>query len=283
VEISADAGDITFSGNTHDGGTANDVELDGGTATLSASNGHTLEMQGGVTGAAEIAITTDADSVVKLGGTSSTETLTIEDGHVHGICDADGNQAVINVSTSVTLSNACLQDIALVEDEWGEAALTSSASTYVYNDAVGMLFETLDDGAVNCTSSAPLLNAFASVEGDLSIGLTADFLNAALAEAGGESVNISLTLLEDTTNIGEEGSFTLSLDAALVGRLNKCTLEEYGFYDAEGNWLGYTVELTEAGGVVFSIIGLTDLIPEPTTTTLSLLALCTLCARRRRR
>ena len=282
VEISANAGDITFSGNTHGGGTANDVELDGGTATLSASNGHTLEMQGGVTGAGEIAIFTDADSVVKLGGTSSTEILTIEGGHVHGICDADGNQAVINVSTSVTLSNACLQDIALV-DEWGGAALTSSASTYVYNDAVGMLFETLDDGAVNCTSSAPLLKGFASVEGDLSIGLTADFLNAALAEAGGEAVNISLTLLEDTTNIGEEGSFTLSLDAALVALLDECTLEEYGFYDAEGNWLGYTVELTEAGGVVFSIIGLTDLIPEPTTTTLSLLALCTLCARRRRR
>lgn len=283
VEISADAGDITFSGNTHDGGTANDVELAGGTAALSASNGYTLEMQGGVTSAGEIAITTEADSVVRLGGTSSTENLTIEDGQVHGIYDADGNQAVINVSTSVTLSNACLQDIALV-DEWGEAALTSSASTYVYNDAVGMLFETLDDGAVNCTSSAPLLNGFASVDGDLSIGLTADFLNAALAEAGGEAVNISLTLLEDTTAIAEEGSFTLSLDEALVDRLNKCTLEEYGFYDAEGNWLGYTeVELTEAGGVVFSIIGLTDLIPEPTTTTLSLLALCTLCARRRRR
>lgn len=282
VEISADAGDITFSGNTHDGGTANDVELDGGTAALSASNGYTLEMQGGVTSAGEIAITTDAASVVKLGGTSSTESLRIEDGQVHGIYDADGNQAVINVSTSVTLSNACLQDIALV-DEWGEAALTSSASTYVYNDAVGMLFEPLDDGAVNCTSSAPLLNGFASVDGDLSIGLTADFLNAALAEAGGEAVNISLTLLEDTTAIAEEGSFTLSLDEALVGRLNKCTLEEYGFYDVEGNWLGYTVELTEAGGVVFSIMGLTDLIPEPTTTTLSLLALCTLCARRRRR
>lgn len=282
VEISADAGDITFSGNTHDGDTANDVELDGGTAALSASNGYTLEMQGGVTSAGEIAITTEADSVVRLGGTSSTESLRIEDGQVHGIYDADGNQAVINVSTSVTLSNACLQDIALV-DEWGEAALTSSASTYVYNDAVGMLFETLDDGAVNCTSSAPLLNAFASVDGDLSIGLTADFLNAALAEAGGEAVNISLTLLEDTTNIGEEGSFTLSLDAALVALLDESTLEEYGFYDADGNCLGYTAELTEAGGVVFSIMGLTDLIPEPTTTTLSLLALCTLCARRRRR
>lgn len=283
VEISADAGDITFSDNTHDGGTANDVELGGGTATLSASNGYALEMQGGVTGAGEIAISTDADSVVRLGGTSSTENLTIEDGLVHGIYDADGNQAVINVSTSVTLSNACLQDMALV-DEWGVAALTSSASTYVYHDAVGMLFETLDDGGVNCTSSAPLLNGFATVDGVLSIGLTIDFLNTALAEAGGEAVNISLTLLEDVTGIAEGGSFTFSLDEALVGWLDESTLEEYGFYDAEGNWLGYTeVELTEAGGVVFSIIGLTDLIPEPTTTTLNLLALCSLCARRRRR
>lgn len=284
VEITADAGNITFSDNTHDGGTANDVELAGGTAALSASNGYTLEMQGGITCAGEILISTDEDSVVRLGGTSSTESLTIEGGHVHGIYDADGNQTVINVSTSVTLNGACLQDIALVEDEWGEAALTSTASTYVYNDTVGMLFETLDEGGMSCTSSAPLLNGFATVEGDLSICVTLDCLSAALAEAEGEAVNISFTLLEDITNIAEEGSFTLSLDEALVGWLDESTLAEYGFYDAEGNLLGYNeLKLTEAGAVVFSIIGLTDLVPEPTSTTLSLLALCSLCARRRRR
>lgn len=283
VEISADAGNITFSGNSYGDGVANDVELCGGTAALSASNGYTLEMQGGVTCAGEIAISTDEYSVVKLGGTSSTEIFTIDGGYVHGLYDADGNQAVINVSASVTLNNARLQDMALV-DEWGEASLTSLSSTYVYHDALGLLFETLDDGGMNCTSSAPLMGGFATVEGDLSICVTLDCLSHALAEADGEAVNISFMLLEETTNIAEGGTFTLSLDEALAGWLKASSLTEYGFYDAAGNLLGNDdVELTEAGTVVFTISGLTNLVPEPTGTTLSLLALCSLCVRRRRR
>lgn len=282
VVIAADAGNVTFSNNTHDGGTANDVELWSGAASLSATNGHTLEMQGGVTCASEINISTDEESTVKLGGTSSTENLTIEDGRVHGIYDADGNQAVICVSTSVTLSNACLQDVALL-DEYNEAALTSSASTYVYNDAVGMLFETLDDGSVNCTSCAPLLNGFATVKGDLTIGLTLDFLTTALAEADGNALNITLCLLDSTTSIAEDGSFTFSLSEDVASWLDASELVEYGFYDADGNQLGVNeVEMVEGGAVVFAVSGITDIIPEPATTTLSLLALSALCLRRRR-
>ena len=284
VSISADAGDIVFTGNTA-GGEANDIELCGGTAELSASNGNTLELQGGVTYAGVINITSDADSTVKLGGTSSTESLTIEDGRVQGIYDADGNQAVINVSSSVTLSNARLQDIALV-DEYNEAALISSSSspsTYVYNATVGML-EIMDDGTVSCTSSAPLVNGFLTVEGVLTIGMTLDFFTTALAEANGNAVNITLTLLDEETGIGSEdvGSFTLTLSDEVIGWLDESDLEEYGFYDAEGSLLGTReVVLEEGGAVVFAISGLT-MIPEPTTTTLSLLALSALCLRRRR-
>lgn len=283
VEISADAGNITFSGNSCGDGVANDVELCGGTAALSATNGYTLEMQGGVTCAGEIAISTGADSAVKLGGTSSTESLTVEGGHLQGITDAEGNMAVINVSACVTLSDALIQDVILV-DEYAEAVWTSVSSTYVYNDAISMLFETLGDDSVNCTSSATLLSGFAVVGGDLSIGISQTLLSDALAGADGAAVNISLTLLEEMSAIDEElGSFTFKLDETLASWLESANLDEYGFYDEEGNLLGITeVELTEAGNVVFMISGLTA-VPEPATTTLSLLALCSLCARRRRR
>ena len=282
VDISADAGDITFSNNTHDGGTANDVELCYGTAALSATNGNTLEMQGGVTCAAEINISTDDESTIKLGGTSSTENLTIENGYVHGIYDADGNQAVINVSTSVTLNYAQLQDISLI-DENNEATLTSMCSTYVYNSTDSLQFETLDDGTLSCTTAVPLLNGFATVEGDLTIALTLNFLDGVLAEADGNTVDISLSLLEAITGIAEGSSLTLSLGGDVIDWLENSTLKEYGFYDENGTLLGINeVELVESGSVVFAVSGLTANIPEPTTTTLSLLALCGLCARRRR-
>ena len=282
VDISADAGNVTFSNNTHDGGTANDVELCYGTATLSATNGNTLEMQGGITCASEINITTDTESTVKLGGTSSTDNLTIEDGYVHGIYDADGNEAVINVSTCVTLMNAQLQDIALV-DEFNEASLTSTASTYVYNETVGMLLEMLDDNVMSCTATSTLLNGFATVQGDLTVALTLNFLTSALEGAEGNGINISLALLDSATSIAEDGSFTLALSDDLISLLAGSSVEEYGFYDAEGNLLGVNeVELEEGSDVVFEITGLTNLVPEPSTTTLSLLALSALCLRRRR-
>ena len=120
--------------------------------------------------------------------------------------------------------------------------------------------------------------------GDLSIGISQALLSDVLAGADGAAVNISLTLLEETSAIDEElGSFTFKLDETLASWLESANLDEYGFYDEEGNLLGITeVQLTEAGNVVFMISGL-NAVPEPATTTLSLLALSSLCVRRRRR
>lgn len=281
VNISADAGDIIFSGNQLADGTANDIELWGGSANLSATNGYTLELQGGITYAGEISITTDADSAVKLGGPSSTESFSISEGRLVGITREDGTPATINVSTAVTLNSACLQDVFLV-DEYSEAALTSFDSTYVFNDITVMEMETLESDALCITSSVPLLNGFATIEGELAISLSVDFLTGALAAADGADMDIVLTLCLDSSEITGEG-FTFTLDAATVTLLEDSGLVEYGFYDAEGNLQDMSsVTLSEAGTVVFAVKQNSSLIPEPTTTSLSLLALSALCMRRRR-
>lgn len=59
---------------------------------------------------------------------------------------------------------------------------------------------------------------------------------------------------------------------------------EYGFYDDNGTRLGITStgQMKEFGVVNFCVHGLSELVPEPTSATLSLLALAALAARRRR-
>ena len=289
VDISADAGDITFSGNTHDGGTANDVELGDGEANLSATNGYTLEMQGGVTGAADMNISTDDASAVKLGGTSSTANLTIQDGRLFGITSDSGEQAVINIAESVTLSNAYMQDVALVAlvDEYIEAALTSEValtsenSTYIFNNAPASAVGTYSGESLTYITTAPLLNGFTTIDGLLSVGVTYDFLKAFMS-ADGTPVNVILTLTSDDIGLGDE--FTFTLDENTIALLEASQLESYGFYDADGNLIGENeAALASANGVTFAMNGITKLVPEPTSTTLSLLALAALAARRRRR
>ena len=280
VVISADAGDIIFSGNTQGDGEANDIDLYYGTADLSASSGYTLELQGGITNAAEINVTTDEDSTVKLGGTSSTDSFSVTEGRVVGISNEDGTPATLNVSSAVTLDSACLQDLALVAEG---ATLESFESLYIFNDVSVMEVGTLESDAVCITSTAPLLDGFVSIEGDLSISLSADFLTGALAAAEGGAVDIVLTLCLDSSEIAEDGSFTFTLDDATVALLADYNLQEYGFYDADGILQDMSsLTLTESGNVVFAVKQMSGLIPEPTTTTLSLLALSALCLRRRR-
>ena len=279
VDISANGGDIIFSGNTQGDGEANDIELYYGTAELSASNGYTLELQGGITNAAEINISTDADSTVKLGGISSTASFSITDGCVVGISNEDGTPATMNVSSAVTLSSACLQDLALVAED---ATLESFDSIYIFNDASLMEVGTLESDAVSITSTAPLLDGFVSINGDLAISLSAGFLTDALAAAEGGAVDIVLTLCLDGSEIAEDGSFTFTLDDATVALLADYKLQEYGFYiDGELQDMS-SVTLTAGANVVFAVNQMSGLIPEPTTTTLSLLALSALCLRRRR-
>ena len=281
VSISADAGDIVFSDNTA-GGVANDIELWGGKANLSATNGYTLELQGGVTGAGAINITSDADenaaSTVKLGGYSSADEFSITNGRVVGITGDDGTPATIEVSTAVTLDSACLQDLALVADG---ATLSSTASTYVFDNVGSLLEVSIDADVASITSTVGLLEGFASMEGELAISLSLDFLSGALAAAEGAAVDIALTLCLDSTEITGDG-FTFTLDEATLAMLEGSELVEFGFYIDGELQEGSSVTFTEGANVTFGVTQMTALIPEPTTTTLSLLALSALCLRRRR-
>lgn len=287
VNISADAGDIVFTGNTHDGGTANDVALDGGTATLTATDGHKIELNGGITGATEIIVDADETSVVRLGGTTSTETLSIVNGRVEGIVAEDGTLARIDASSSLTINGGSLQDIELVASA-DDVAFTCD-SRYVYNDASVLYFTSsfADDPLatmVQCGTTSPLLNCFASVEGQMVISLTKEFLEYALAQADGAALDMALTLLSDESAIVEDAGFTFSLDDEAITLLRGYQLTEYGFYDGNDELLGEEyAEVTDPTTVVFSIKGLLGVVPEPTTTTLSLLALGVLAMRRRRR
>ena len=95
-------------------------------------------------------------------------------------------------------------------------------------------------------------------------------------------MDIVLTLCLDGSEIAEDGSFTFTLDDATATLLADYKLQEYGFYiDGELQDMS-SVTLTEGANVVFAVNQMSGLIPEPTTTTLSLLALSALCLRRRR-
>ena len=283
VNISADAGDITFSDNQLEDGTANDIELWDGTANLSASSGYTLEMQGGIIGAGAINITTADDSSVKL-GSSETYELTVTDGRLAGVANEEGEMATISVETAVALENAVLEDILILGN--GDAVLSALNSIYVYNAVPALTLGVMNGTNITVSAGAPLLDGFTSLEGGLVIDVTLAYLQNVMTGAGDTPVDMVFTLMMDGVTMAEDGTFTFSLSQELVALLEQSELTEYGFYDGEDNLLAEQELVLTAESpteVHFAIKGVTKLVPEPTSATLSLLALAALTARRRRR
>ena len=161
------------------------------------------------------------------------------------------------------------------------AELDSEASTYVYDNVGSLVGVSIDADVASITSTVGLLEGFASMQGELAISLSLDFLSGALAAAEGAAVDIALTLCLDSTEITGDG-FTFTLDEATLAMLEGSELVEFGFYIDGELQEGSSVTLTEGANVTFGVTQMTALIPEPTTTTLSLLALSALCLRRRR-
>lgn len=235
---------------------------------------------------------TDHATLEVCGRHGGVNSLRVENAKVQSIANGDGDGARITVSSSVDLCNARLQDIQL----WAAAAanlsveevalvsvspvLTSVNSSYIFNDSAPVM---CNSGAHEAYILNPVLSGFSTIDGALTLGLTMDFMQGVMEKSGGQINYLQLALLADGMAAGQSG-FAITLDAATQAMLDASTLVEYGFYDDKGTRLGITStgQMKEFGVVNFRVRGLSELAPEPSSATLSLLALAALAARRRR-
>lgn len=295
LELTADAGNISFSGNTDAEG-ANDIAMGGSDseAYLSAYNGNTLTLNGGLRNAGALSIETDADSAIVLGGVNSSEYLTIaDDSNVRGVFTED-ETPVITFSETAEVGSAYLQDVRL------NGGLTSIPDATVGEDAVsgtlllgGTVFSLNNsepltesvlfnsEGTITLTYDLPLIDD-AMVEGSMTLNITERFLDGAIAMAGENVVDIIIRLTGD--NVYTNGEFALTLSDELIVILDSASAT-YGIYDVDGVQIGITeADLSTAPyGATVVIKGLNQSVPEPGTATLSLLALAALASRRRRK
>lgn len=264
-----------------------------GALSLHKTGAGRLEIQGG--------INLDSNSEVQvLGGTmhiaetasiTTLGSLRVENAKVQGSVNKDGDGARITVASSVALSNASLRDVQLcaaaaslsVEDVAYAStgpALTSVNSSYIFNDSAPVIGNSSTHEAY---ITSPVLSGFSTIDGALTLGITMDFMQGVMEKSGGQINYLQLALLADGMAAGQSG-FAITLDAATQAMLEASTLVEYGFYDGEGTRLGITStgQMKEFGVVNFCVHGLSELVPEPSSATLSLLALAALAARRRR-
>lgn len=261
-----------------------EVQVRGGTM-------HIAE-KAGITSLGKGLTVTDNATLEVCGRNVSVNSLRVENAKVQGSVDSNDDGARITVASSVTLSNASLQDVQLcaaaaslsVEEvalASAGPALISVNSSYIFNDASPVMYNYYEQ---NASISGSVLSGFSTIDGDLTLSLTIDFMQGVVEKSSGQINCMELALLADGMEAGQNG-FTITLDAATKAMLDTCTLTKYGFYDDKGKLLGTTStgQMKEFGVVNFRVYGLSAVAPEPSSATLSLLALAALAVRRRRR
>ncbi|MBQ8376239.1 MAG: IdeS/Mac family cysteine endopeptidase [Akkermansia sp.] len=233
---------------------------------------------------------TDHATLEVCGHHGGVNSLRVENAKVQGSVNSNDDGARIAVASSVTLSNACLRDVQLcaaaaslsaeeVALTSAGPALTSENSSYIFNDTAPVVCSSGDHAAYIIS---PVLSGFSTIDGALTLGITMDFMQGVMERLNGQINYLELALLADGMAAGQNG-FTITLDAATQAMLDASTLVKYGFYK-DGNLLGTTStgQMKELGVVNFCVYELSELVPEPTSATLSLLALAALAVRRRR-
>ena len=259
-----------------------EVQVRGGTMHI-AENASIKSLGKGLT-------VTDNATLEVCGLHGGVNSLRVENAKVQGSVNSNDDGARITVTSSVTLSNACLRDVQLcaaaaslsaeeVALTSAGPALTSENSSYIFNDTAPVVCNSGDHAAYIYN---PVLSGFSTIDGALTLGITMDFMQGVMERLNGQINYLELALLADGMAAGQNG-FTITLDAATQAMLDASTLVKYGFYK-DGNLLGTTStgQMKGLGVVNFCVYGLTELVPEPTSATLSLLALAALAARRRR-
>ncbi len=311
LTLEASRGNIDFTGNSDSTG-ANDITFQGAaTANLTAGENQSIQMEGGMNSALDdvVSVLINANGgsgTVVLGGTSdlvadtsiSGGTLRLKDGAVYGretaantfrassasvttngqatihtaqaeLADTVAEGVTLTVSEQISLTNAELKGAHLIGT--GESStLTMEAARFTLSNA-----STLTE-----TTTEVIAEGFSVVQGTVELQATEEFLQAVIAQGGA----LDIALFNADAQVGDAG-LTVSISDSLSELLqNRYAVEEFGFIDANGELVN---SLTLTSGQILSTLQsvefkVTGLIPEPTTVTLSLLALAGLCLRRRR-
>lgn len=190
-----------------------------------------------------------------------------------------GNVDVSNLDfaagTAATFTNGFTTDSLTLGNN---AAITSGTELTLATLTVGTGV-TLD-AALNLSEGATVTMA-----GALSLGENA--LSMGSLTLSGELMNAILGMTEGTTVNLFTNVTALTLNGALYDALNEASNQDLSTFltgvDAEKYYLGYENNTVYAGLVTPDAPVIDPTVPEPTTATLSLLALAALAARRRRR
>ncbi len=255
-----------------------------GSGTLKANGGWTI-----VTSASGFSGAVESGSMLSIGGVKNLETLkAAENGQVWATTGTDDNN---NVITSITIDEIVLTggtaNVTYTADEVTHNAAIETNSLVVSAGSALTADLTLANsaglvvnvGGITADSSTPVCTLSGTLT--LGSGLTLTLENLGVLKEGQ-----SLTLFSGVTSLtftqpneSGVGTATTATDDITTGEIDASTV--FSGLGKDDFWLTYTGTADGNKGIV-ALVAQRD-VPEPTTATLSLLALMGLAARRRRR